>query len=134
MKLNKKFIIVFLALFYLIVIQRIITLFLFPDVGVNTSLSQLQQETLSYAIVIKIILLLMALSAIPMFLILKKNLRTDDLHVSEEMSIILILLISAIIPIAALLNIFLTGDILFSSILIIYGVVFTVVIYIKKLE
>lgn len=129
MKLNKKFIIVLLALFYIIVIQRIITLFLFPDVGVNTSLSQLQQETLSYAIVIKIILLLMALSAIPLFLVLKKNLRTDDLHISKEISIILILLISAIIPITALLNIFLTGDILFSSLLIIYGITFTAAIY-----
>ncbi len=121
MKLNKKFIIIFLALFYLIIIQKIITLFLFPDVGVNTSLSQLQQETLPYAIVIKIILLLMSLSAIPLFLVLKNNLRTNDLHISKEISIILILLISAIIPITALLNIFLTGDILFSSILIIYG-------------
>jgi hypothetical protein len=36
---------------------------------------------------------------------------------------------SAIIPIASLLNIFLTGDLLFSSILIIYGVVFTIAIY-----
>lgn len=129
MKLNKKFIIIFLALFYLIIIQKIITLFLFPDVGVNTSLSQLQQETLPYAIVIKIILLLMSLSAIPLFLVLKNNLRTNDLHISKEISIILILLISAIIPITALLNIFLTGDILFSSILIIYGVTFTTFIY-----
>lgn len=132
MKLNKKFIIVFLALFYFIVIQRIITLYLFPDVGVNTSISQLQQETLPYAMIIKIVLLLMALSAIPVFLVLKKNLRTDDLPAPKEMLIILILLISAIIPITALLNIFLTGDPLFSSILIIYGVIFTTTIYIME--
>lgn len=132
MKLNKKFIIVFLALFYFIVIQRIITLYLFPDVGVNTSISQLQQETLSYAMIIKIVLLLMALSAIPVFLVLKKNLGTDDLPAPKEMLIILILLISAIIPITALLNIFLTGDPLFSSILIIYGVIFTATTYIME--
>jgi hypothetical protein len=36
---------------------------------------------------------------------------------------------SAIIPTVALLNIFLTGDILFSSLLLIYGIVFTTVIY-----
>lgn len=132
MKLNKKFIIVFLALFYFIVIQRIITLYLFPDVGVNTSISQLQQETLPYAMIIKIVLLLMALSAIPVFLVLKKNLGTDDLPAPKEMLIILILLISAIIPITALLNIFLTGDPLFSSILIIYGVIFTTTIYIME--
>ncbi|MDD3753467.1 MAG: hypothetical protein PHQ17_02765, partial [Methanobacterium sp.] len=62
MKLNKKFILVFLALFYLIVIQRIITLYLFPDLGINTSLSQLQEEILPYALIIKIILLLIALN------------------------------------------------------------------------
>lgn len=45
------------------------------------------------------------------------------------MFFILILLMSVIIPITALLNIFLTGDLLFSSILIIYGVVFTITIY-----
>ncbi|AUB56246.1 MAG: hypothetical protein KO318_09340 [Methanobacterium sp.] len=132
MKLNKKFIIVFLALFYFIVIQRIITLYLFPDVGVNTSISQLQQETLSYVMIIKIVLLLMALSAIPVFLVLKKNLGTEDLPAPKEMLIILILLISAIIPITALLNIFLTGDPLFSSILIIYGVIFTATTYIME--
>nr|WP_319372836.1 hypothetical protein [uncultured Methanobacterium sp.] len=134
MKLNKKFIIVVLALFYLIVIQRIITLYLFPDLGVNSSLSQLQQQTLSYAMIIKIILLLMALIMIPVYLVLKKNLRTADLPVPKEMIIILILLISAIIPITALLNIFLTEDLLFSSILIIYGVIFTTVIYTIELE
>lgn len=128
MKLNKKFIIVFLALFYLLVIQRIITLYLFPDLGV-TPINQLQQETLPYVMIIKIVLLLIALSMIPMFLVLKKNLGIAEFPISKEMFITLILLMSAIIPIASLLNIFLTGDLLFSSILIIYGVVFTIAIY-----
>ncbi|MDI9435760.1 MAG: hypothetical protein QM396_07110 [Euryarchaeota archaeon] len=127
MKLNKKFILVFLALFYLIVIQRIITLYLFPDLGINTSLSQLQEEILPYALIIKIILLLIALNMIPLFIVLKKNLRTSDGPVSKEMFIILILLLSASIPTVALLNIFVTGDLFFSSILIIYGVVFTTI-------
>ena len=127
MKLNKKFILVFLALFYLIVIQRIITLYLFPDLCINTSLSQLQEEILPYALIIKIILLLIALNMIPLFIVLKKNLRTSDGPVSKEMFIILILLLSASIPTVALLNIFVTGDLFFSSILIIYGVVFTTI-------
>jgi len=127
MKLNKKFILVFLALFYLIVIQRIITLYLFPDLGINTSLSQLQEEILPYALIIKIILLLIALNMIPLLIVLKKNLRTSDGPVSKEMFIILILLLSASIPTVALLNIFVTGDLFFSSILIIYGVVFTTI-------
>lgn len=130
MKLNKKLILVILALFYFIVVQRIITLYLFPDVGINTSLSQLPQETLPYAMILKIILLLMALFMIPLFLVLRKKIGTDDHPVPKEMFIILILLVSAIIPIVALLNIFLTGDLFFSSILIIYGLVFTIVIYI----
>ncbi|AUB55557.1 hypothetical protein [Methanobacterium subterraneum] len=128
MKLNKKFIIVFIVLFYLLVIQRIITLYLFPDLGV-TPINQLQQETLPYVMIIKIVLLLIALSMIPMFLVLKKNLGIAEFPISKEMFITLILLMSAIIPIASLLNIFLTGDLLFSSILIIYGVVFTIAIY-----
>ena len=129
MKLNKKFILVFLALFYLIVIQRIITLYLFPDLGINTSLSQLQEEILPYALIIKIILLLIALNMIPLFVVLKKNLRTSEGPVSKEMFIILILLLSASIPTIALLNIFITGDLFFSSILIIYGLVFTIITY-----
>lgn len=132
MKINKKFILVFLALFYLIVIQRIITLYLFPDLGSNNSLSQLQQETLPYAMIIKIILLLIALNMIPLFIVLKKNLRTSEGPVSKEMFIILILLLSASIPTVALLNIFVTGDLLFSSTLIIYGVLFTIAIHILE--
>jgi len=66
---------------------------------------------------------------IPVFMVLKKNSETADLLISKEMFFILILLMSVIIPITALLNIFLTGDLLFSSILIIYGVVFTIAIY-----
>lgn len=128
MKLNKKFIIVFLVLFYLLVIQRIITLYLFPDLGV-TPINQLQQETISYLMIIKIVLLLIALSMISVFMVLKNNSGTNDLPISKEMFFILILLMSVIIPITALLNIFLTGDLLFSSILIIYGVVFTITIY-----
>jgi len=103
-------------------------LYLFPDLGV-TPINQLQQETLPYVMIIKIVLLLIALSMIPMFLVLKKNLGIAEFPISKEMFITLILLMSAIIPIASLLNIFLTGDLLFSSILIIYGVVFTIAIY-----
>lgn len=134
MKLNKKLILVILALFYFIVVQRIITLYLFPAVGINTSLSQLQQETLPFAMIIKIILLIMALFMMPMFLVLRKKIGIDDHPVPKEMFIILILLVSAIILIAALLNIFLTGDLFFSSILIIYGLVFTIVITSLKTE
>lgn len=77
MKLNKKFIIVFLALFYLLVIQRIITLYLFPVLGV-TPINQLQQETISYLMIIKIVLLLIALSMISVFMVLKNNSGTND--------------------------------------------------------
>ena len=66
---------------------------------------------------------------ISVFMVLKNNSGTNDLPISKEMFFILILLMSVIIPITALLNIFLTGDLLFSSILIIYGVVFTITIY-----
>lgn len=134
MKLNKKFLIVFLALFYLLVVQKIIISYLFHNTDFNITLSQLNPEILPYGIIIKIAIFLIALSVLVVFVVLKTNLRTDLSPIHPEMFIILILIFSAVIPAAALLNILLTGDILFSSILLIYGVIFTSVIYIKDNE
>jgi len=134
MKLNKKFLIVFLALFYLLVVQKIITSYLFPTTDFNITLSQLNPEIIPYGIIIKIAIFLIALSVLVVFVVLKNNLRTDLSPIPPEMFIILILIFSAVIPAAALLNILLTGDILFSSILLIYGVIFTSVVYIKDNE
>lgn len=131
MKLNKKFLIVFLALFYLLVVQKLITSYLFPNTDFNITLNQLNQEILPYAIIIKIVIFLIALSVLVVFVVLKNNLRTDLSPIPPEMFIILILIFSAVIPATALLNILLTGDIIFSSMLIIYGVIFTSVIYIQ---
>ena len=130
MKLNKKFLIVFLAIFYLIVIQKIVTLYLFANADVNTPVIQLQQEILPYTLIIKIALLLIGLSVMLVFLILKKKMETEFSTIPKDMFIILILIVSAVIPIVALLNAFLTGDILLSSILISYGVLFTTAIII----
>lgn len=132
MKPNKNLIIVFLILFYLIVIQRVIILYLFPNTGINNALSQLQQETLPYMVIIKVALLLIALSMILVFFLLKKDLGIDGFPIPKDVFILLILIMSAIIPTVALLNIFLTGDILFSSLLLIYGIVFTTVIYVME--
>lgn len=134
MKPNKKVLMVFLALFYLVVIQKIVTLYLFPSTGINTPLSQLQQDILPYAMIIKIVLLLIALSIVFVYVVLKEKLGTDDLPIPEELFVTLMLVFSAIIPIAALLNTFLTGYLLFSSILVIYGLVITIIIYTRKLE
>jgi hypothetical protein len=132
--MNKKFIIVFLVFFYLLVIQKIFTLYLFPTTDFNIVLSQLNQEVLPYEIIIKITMLLIALSTLVAFVVLKNNLRTGLSPIPPEMFIIMILIFSAVIPAAALLNILLTGDILFSSMLLIYGVIFTSVVYIKDNE
>ncbi len=134
MKLNKKFLIVFLALFYLLVVQKIITSYLFPTTDFNITLSQMNQEILPYAIIIKIAISLIALSVLVVFVVLKNNLKRGLSPIPPEMLIILILIFSAVIPAVALLNILLTGDILFSSILLIYGVIFTSVIYITDNE
>ncbi|EKF85507.1 hypothetical protein [Methanobacterium formicicum] len=134
MKLNKKFLLVLLALIYLLVVQKIITSYLFPTTDFNITLSQLNQEILPYRIIIKIAIFLIALSVLVVFVVLKNNLRTDLSPIPPEMFIILILIFSAVIPALALLNILLTGDILFSPILLIYGVIFTSVVYIKDNE
>lgn len=132
MKPNKNLIIVFLILFYLVVIQRIITLFFFQNVGINNALSQVQQETLPYMVIIKVALLLIALSMILVFGVLKKNLVTDDSTIPKDVFTFLILILSAVVPTVALLNIFLTGDVLFSSLLLIYGIAFTTAIYVVE--
>ena len=134
MKLNKKFLIVFLALFYLLVVQKIVTLYVFPTTNFNIALSQLNHEILPYAIIIKIAMILIVLSVLVVFVVLKNNLRTNLSPIPPEMFIILILIFSAVIPAVALLNILLTGEILFSSIILIYGVIFTSVIIIKDKE
>lgn len=121
-----------MILFYLVVIQRVIILYLFPNTGINNALSQLQQETLPYMVIIKVALLLIALSMILVFFLLKKDLVVDGFPIPKDVFILLILIMSAIIPTVALLNIFLTGDILFSSLLLIYGIVFTTVIYVME--
>jgi hypothetical protein len=134
MKLNKKFLIVFLALFYLLVVQKIITSYLFPTNDFNVTLSQLNQDILPYGIIIKISIFLIALSVLVVFVVLKNNSRTNLYPIPPEMFITLILIFSAVIPATALLNILLTGDIFFSSMLLIYGVIFTSVIHIKDNE
>jgi hypothetical protein len=127
MKQYKNIIIVILALFYLLVILRIIILYLVP----NTDLlyNHIQQNLISYVIIIKIILILMALSVIPAYYSLKKNLTNEMPLKIKNMFYVLIFGISALIPLTALLNTYLTGDLILSSLLLLYGILFTLTLY-----
>jgi len=127
MNQNKNIILVILTLFYLLVILRIAIVYLFPNTDLQYS--QIQQNLISYAIIIKIILILMALSVIPAYYSLKNNLTMEMSVKMKNMFHVLIFGISALIPITALLNLYLTGDTILSSILIIYGLIFTLFLY-----
>lgn len=134
MKINKKLVILFLAFGYFLVIQKIVSLHFFTYLGVNANLIQLQQQILPYSIVIKIMLILMAMSAIAVFLILKNVLETEDVPEIKEKIIILMLILTSVIPLAAWLYVSLIGDLFVALILIIYGLVFTTAIYNIKTE
>jgi hypothetical protein len=126
MNQNKNRIIMILTLFYLLVILRIAILYLFPST--DLLYSQIQQNLISYVIIIKLILILMALSVIPAYYSLKKNLTKEMPLKIKNIFQVLIFGISALIPLTALLNIYFTGDLILSSVLIIYGVLFTLTI------
>lgn len=127
MNRNKNSIIVILTLFYLLVILRIAILYLFPST--DFQYSQIEQNLISYVIIIKLILILMALSVIPAYYSLKKNLTKEMPLNIKNMFYVLIFGISALIPLTALLNIYLTGDLILSSLFIIYGIIFTLILY-----
>ncbi len=129
MKLNKKIFLIILIIFYLLVMQKIISMFLFPNNDFNLFLGEIQQELSAYGMIIKIIIILIALSIIPGCYILKRAFEEDLPPHIQKMFPILVLAISAIIPTMALLNAFLTGDLLLSSMLIIYGLIFTTFTY-----
>lgn len=135
MKLNKKIFIVLLSLFYLLVIQKIISLYLFPKTDFNLFLNQTQEDFMPYTIIIKIIIILIALSLIPGYYILKKAFKEEVPPNLKDRFPILILAISAIIPALALLSTLFIGDVLFSSLILIYGILFTTITYkYRKLE
>ena len=79
-------------------------------------------------------LILMAMSAIAVFLILKNVLETEDVPEVKEKIIILMLIVTSVIPLAAWLYVSLIGDLFVALILIIYGLVFTTAIYNIKTE
>jgi hypothetical protein len=133
MKMNKKIVILVLALGYFVVIQKIISLYIFSYPSIKANLIQLQQQVLPYVIIIEIMLILMVLSMILVYLVLKKALDAEDHPEIKEKINLVMLIFSGIIPIAALLSIYFTGNIFFTSIILIYGLLFTFLIYTMKI-
>lgn len=116
----KKNFIVGWILIYIIAIERIIRSYFFPDLGMATTLEELSQ----YKVTIELMISFVALSWIPCFLILQKAFEKGPL---KKIPFPLLIGLSTIFPAFAFANIFLTGDLLFSTALVIYGVLFTVI-------
>jgi hypothetical protein len=127
MKKHKTIITLILAFVYLLLIEKIISLYFFPNI--DPFLSEIQQNLAPYASIIKIMLILVALSVIPGYYSLKKNITEDMPLKVKNIFYILIFGTSALISVSALLNIYLTGDLPLSSLLLIYGVIYTLILY-----
>lgn len=67
MKQYKIIVTILLASCYFLLIERIIILYFFPNTSIE--LSQIQQNLTPYALIIKIILILIALTIIPAYFI-----------------------------------------------------------------
>lgn len=120
---NKEIILIFL--FYLLVIGQTIRFFYFP----NSALSIISQDFLPYVFFIKIIMILIVFSLIPSFYVVRKAFKEKWTIELENSFIKLIMGFSVIPPLMVLINNFITGDILFSAFLLVYGVIFTVIAY-----
>lgn len=119
-----------LALFYIITLFKTVLLYYaqiyFPDLGYIVSINVISQEFAPYSLIIKLIMILIVLSIIPGYFILKKNIKEQD-HYTEKIPTFLTMMFAFIPPILALINNFTSGDFLFSIALIIYGVIFTTI-------
>lgn len=132
MKPNKTVLITILALFYLITITKTLLLYYvqiyFPDLDYIVSINIISQEFITYTWIIKLIMVLIALSLIPGFITTKNNFK-KQYYPPERIPIHIIILFSALCPMLALVNNFITTNFLFSMALLIYGAIFTVLAY-----
>jgi hypothetical protein len=121
-----------LILIYLITFTMNILLYYaqlyFPDLEYLTSMSTVSQEFIFYIPMVKIIMVLIAFSLVPGFFIIRKNAR-EQYPYYEKISIHLVVMFSFALPLLALISNFITTDFLFSTFLLIYGVLFTVLAF-----
>lgn len=115
-----------LTLIYAYVIITTLRLFYFPNSEFSLDLSLIRQDLIQYTLIIEIIIILMALSVVPAFFISMKQFKELK---TEKIPIMTIVVFSIIPAGLALLNDVLTGNILLSIGLLIYGIIFTVLVY-----
>jgi len=105
---------------YIIVIEKTIRLYLFPEPDLSIIFQDFRQHALS----IKIIFVLIVSSLIPIFFHIKKEFNEVKL---KKVPLGMVLWLSAIFTPFAFVNNYFTGDLLFSAALILYGVLFAAV-------
>ena len=128
MRSNKVFLIA-LVLLGLLVIKNILRLYYFPSEG----LEFIQAEFSPYAFIIEIIMILICLSLIPGFYILRKASKESESFFKGEKFVTLILMLSALPLVLALLITYLLGDALFAAGLLVYGILFGVLTYFLRI-
>ncbi|MDP3567112.1 hypothetical protein [Sediminibacterium sp.] len=128
MRSNKVFLIA-VFLLGLLVIKNILRLYYFPSDG----LEFIQSEFSPYAFIIEIIMILICLSLIPGFYILRKAGNEYESFFKGEKFVTLILMLSALPLVLALLITYLLGDALFAAGLLVYGILFGVLAYFLRI-
>ena len=128
MRSNKVFLIA-LVLLGLLVIKNILRLYYFPSEG----LELIQAEFSNYALIIEVIMILVCLSLIPGFYILRKAIKESESFFKGEKFVTLILMLSALPLVFALLITYLLGDALFAVGLLVYGILFGVLAYFLRI-
>jgi phosphotransferase system glucose/maltose/N-acetylglucosamine-specific IIC component len=128
MRSNKLFLIA-LFLLGLLVIKNILRLYYFPSDG----LELIQAEFSNYALIIEIIMILICLSLIPGFYILRKASKESESFFKGEKFVTIILMLSALPLVFALLITYLLGDALFAVGLLVYGILFGVLTYFLRI-
>lgn len=115
---------IFLILVYMSVINKTIILYYFPNPELNIIFYDFRQN----AIIFEIIFTLMVFSAIPLFYFIRNESRKK----LKKVPILTIFLLSAFYPIFAFVNNYFTGNILISTIFLVSGILFTLIVF--KLE
>lgn len=115
---------IFLILAYMSVINKTVILYYLPNPELNIIFHDFRQN----AIIFEIIFTLMVFSTIPLFYFI----RSESRKKLKKVPILTIFLLSAFYPIFAFVNNYFTGNILISTIFLVSGILFTLIVF--KLE
>ncbi len=120
---NKEKLLIIISIFiYIDIIRSTIQFYLFPNPDLNIIFQGIRQQT----ILIEFLFILIMLIMIPSFIYIRKRFEEEKL---KKIPIGLIIAFSVSAPLFSLANTYLTGNLLFSTALIIYGIIFALLAF-----